>query len=116
MQYQILDNGNLKISVDGTDDIESLNDMYDQLGEELFLAELLEKTGWRQNGQLYEVMPEWIGALTDAPIITDRLEYDDSGSADEIGNIWWYSEYESKSWVEILLNDGSVVFTKHAGE
>ena len=40
------------------------------------------------------VRPEDIGALTDAPILSDGIEYDDQVDVVNVGAIYWYSYYE----------------------
>ena len=34
--------------------------------------------------------PEDIGALTDAPILSDDIEYDDEGEVVRVGAVYWY--------------------------
>jgi hypothetical protein len=79
-----------------------------------FLADLLEYARWPGNGLLYQVSPEWVAALTDAPMLTDDLELTDAGDANVRGQVWWYEPYQVSSFAEVLLRDGRVVF-QHAG-
>ncbi len=53
------------------------------------------------------VNPADIGALTEAPIITDddRLDY-----------VYWYPQYETKDPLEVLAEEGKVVFTREGGD
>jgi hypothetical protein len=61
--------------------------------------------------QLYFVQPEDIGALTEAPILTDDLVYEDNGSCTVHGKIWWYPSYAVSDPFEELKNRGRVIFT-----
>ncbi len=56
------------------------------------------------------VAPEQIGALTDAPILTDSPSLDD-GSIDPQGKIWWYPQYETRSPLEDIAETGKTTFT-----
>lgn len=98
MDYSILDNGDLLITNDEPDNID-LDDNW-----ELTLEPLL------CNG-LHSASPEMIGALTDAPIITDVCpDYENDTLTDDDASIWWYPCYEVKSPMEELKNTGQVVF------
>lgn len=78
------------------------------------IAGLLNSTGWMPNGKLYQVQPETIGALTDAPIFSDEVKFDDDGTPKFIGNIWWFPNYQIESFAETPIKDGRVVFDKAA--
>lgn len=64
----------------------------------------------------YEICNGWswikIGALTSAPILTDDVIFDDEGDVVEIGAVYYYNEYAIKDPVEVLLEDGYVIFQK----
>ncbi|MCZ2113085.1 MAG: hypothetical protein LC131_04525 [Anaerolineae bacterium] len=75
-----------------------------------FLADLLEYTGRGPNGHLDQVAPEDIGALTDAPILTDDLEVDDQGVKTIHGRVWWFPNYQIESFAETLIKTGNVTF------
>lgn len=75
-----------------------------------FLADLLEYTGWGPNGHLDQVAPEDIGALTNAPILTDDLEVDDQGVKTVRGRVWWFPNYQIESFAETLIKTGKVTF------
>ena len=72
------------------------------------LYEILED--WLCNGWEF-VLPENIGALTDAPILTDEIIYGDLGTVEYIGNVWWFTNYAIENEVETLLKKGKVVFS-----
>lgn len=75
-----------------------------------FLADLLEHTGWGPNGRLAQVAPEDVGALTDAPILTDDLVIDDHGEMTVHGRVWWFPNYQIESFAETLIKTGKVTF------
>lgn len=112
MKFQITPNGNLEIIMEeeNREDIQDLVAKYPHDG--MFLRELLvEYTNWTGNGQLYQVNPEDVAALTDAPIVTDELEILDNGDRIVHGNVWWFPAYERYHFGEELLKHGHVLFT-----
>lgn len=114
MDYEILANGNLKLTLEGEEDREEVREMLEKAThkDHGFLADLLEYTKWQPNGELHQVSPEELGALTDAPILTDDVTYeDDTDKRLIIGKVWWYPEYQVLSFAEELLKHGEVVFT-----
>lgn len=112
MKYEITANGSLRITLENQEDRDEAQSMLDRAtdtdSDSGFLADLLED--WTANGHLYPVAPEWIGALTSAPIITDDLTYSDDGTPTVNGRIWWFPDYQVKSFAENLIRDGSVSF------
>lgn len=118
MYFNVLSNGNLEIGVLDSDESRALlADLVEATAsrptsntEDLFLSELLEATGWQPNGRLYLVPPELVGALTDSPILSDELDYPDEGPL-RVGACWWYPQYENSSIVQVLQNEGKVVFS-----
>lgn len=113
MKHQITPNGNLEILCDEEGDQEMLRELLANTNhkDHGFLADLLEETGWPGNGQLYQVRPEWIGALTDAPILADQLDYtNDGATVPEDAKVWWYPNYMLESFAESLINTGRVLF------
>ena len=58
--------------------------------------------------------PEEIGALTDAPILSDDIEYDDEGEVVRVGVVYWYPQYDVADPVAQLLASGSVEFERVA--
>lgn len=114
IDFKILDSGNLEITC-GDEDKEDLQDLLDRCThrDHGFLADLLDHTGWQGNGQLHQVQPEWVAALTDAPILTDDLVLSDDADMPKVeGTVWWYPDYMVKSFAEELISTGRVVFTK----
>ena len=98
------------------EDNELLENLFSQHGhnETEFLSQLFESTGWQANGHLYQVAPEQVGALTDAPILSDELVIDEDGSVATVGKLWWYPNYMVSSMPEILVRKGQVTFQQAA--
>jgi hypothetical protein len=114
MKHTILPNGDLKITLDEDDDRDELQAMQERNDEHGFLAELLDYAGWSTNGILESVMSYQIGAMTDAPLIAEDVEYDDDdeGKVLHTGWIWWFPGYETVSFAERLIATGSVIFKR----
>lgn len=112
MKYEITPNGNLLISSE-PEDAEMLAHLKDinQGDDVTFLADLLDQTGWSGNGQLNTVRPEDIGALTDAPILSDDVTIEDDGHATVNGRVWWFPNYMITNFADVLIEKGQVVFT-----
>lgn len=111
MKYNITPNGNLELIAEDEDKDELAelwaNPTHRDHG---FMADLLEYTGWPGNGHLYQVQPEWIAALTDAPILSDDVQFNDDGMPSVTGNVWWFPNYAIESFAETLMRDGRVLF------
>ena len=112
MKFEIQPSGNLEIACTDPEDKEELQEILDKAPhrDHGFLAGLLEYTGWAPNGRLYQVRPEDIAALTDAPILTDDLEARDDGTRFVHGKVWWFPDYMIRSFAEELIRNGRVVF------
>lgn len=113
LNFAVLPSGSLEITCEA-DDKPELQEMLDGSWhrDHGFLAELLEFSGWSPNGRLYQVAPEDVAALTDAPILTDDLELTDDGRRLVQGDVWWYPGYQVKSFAEELIASGRTVFVK----
>jgi len=59
-----------------------------------------------------EVLPEKIGALTEAPIIGKMVYWDDNGDFDGAEEIYWYPNYQIEDPFRVLLEAGEVFFQK----
>lgn len=117
MKFNILPSGNLELAIEDDLDREELQESYDKAQNHRdhgVLADLLEFTGWTPNGRLYQVAPESIGALTDAPILTDDMSFSDDGRQEVVGKVWWFPNYQVESFAETLIKAGRVVFTQAA--
>ena len=73
------------------------------------LGEVIE---WQLGNGWSWVRPEDIGALTDAPILSDDIAYDDQGDVVSVGAVYWYPRYDVSDPVACLLTDGSVEFER----
>ena len=107
MNYAILANGDLEITLDGTEDREEIATW---CGNEWWSLFDLHGLGLAGNGW-DAVAPEWIGALTDAPIVTDGCTWHDDGSHEVYGRVWWFPDYIVQDPIEALVDRGRVVFT-----
>jgi hypothetical protein len=56
--------------------------------------------------------PEDIGALTEAPILTEDLETDHEGNVRHVGVVYWYPQYQVFDPVAQLLQNGCVDFER----
>lgn len=94
-------------------DRDMLDDLTARVGhhDTLFLHELFEETGWSSNGQLRLLSPESVGALTDAPIVTDDMTFENDGSTTVPGQVWWFPEYAVVSLSDKLRKNGAVTLT-----
>lgn len=114
MDFQINPNGSLTITRDDSE-VAELQELLDRAPhkDHSFLADLLgDYTGWEGNGRLHVVRPEWVGALTDAPIVADEVVHNDDGEMPTVpGNVWWFPQYEMRSFAEDLIRNGKVIFT-----
>ena len=70
------------------------------------LAELMEDhlgSGWML------VDPEDVGALTNAPMLTDDWGYDEDGNL-EIGQIYWFPDYAVRNEIKEILSRKGAFF------
>lgn len=110
-EYKVTPNGNLEITMQPwvLEETKAMlaNATHMDFG---FLDALLDATEWRNQGFLYRVLPEDIGALTDAPII-GTSDFKEGSEADDGDKVWWYPDYAVSSFAEVLIETGKVVFT-----
>lgn len=114
MKTEILPNGNLRILADAADR-EALAEIYADSEKGYLDAEQLAREALRELGFEF-VLPEWIGALTSAPIFADCVEFvefPDSGEfyVPEDARVWWFPAYEITDPWETLRDTGEVIFT-----
>lgn len=50
--------------------------------------------------------------MTDAPILSDDIEYDDEGEVVRVGLVYWYPQYDVADLVVQVLASGSVAFER----
>lgn len=113
MLSTITPNGHLKFSLD-PEDRDQIELMLERHGgnDKAFLTDMLDHFGFAGNGRLYPINPEDVGALTDAPILSDDVAYADDGKPIVMGNVWWYPSYECFNFAEELATAGEVIFSK----
>jgi hypothetical protein len=71
------------------------------------LSRLLE---WQLANGLEWIAPEEIGALTNAPILSDDVERDDYGNLLSVTTLYWFPNYQILSEVRELYERGYVEF------
>ena len=62
------------------------------------------------------VNSEDIGALTEAPLLTNDIEMDDNGNIIRVGVIYKYEMYQIYDPVEEIFSEDKIVLTKHLPE
>jgi hypothetical protein len=97
--------GYLRISLDddGRAALAELND--DELDSDGAFLDLIERqlcNGWQL------VAPEEIGALTDAPIISDDVGRDDQGKLTAVGSVYAWMNYQILSPARELRDRGHI--------
>lgn len=102
----------LKLTAEGREELEAHR--IDRLtyhnwdtGTDQILCDLLEDhlcNGWEF------IQPEEIGALTSANIISDEVTRDEDGNIIEIGKVYWFPDYQIRSEVDDLADNGEVFF------
>jgi|GEM_PF-2409048 len=91
---------------------EFLDDTKDYHSDQRFM-ELIEDflcNGWDW------VNAEDIGALTEAPLLTNDIEIDDQGNVIKVGIIYKYEMYQVYDPVEEIFSEGKIILTKHEPE
>jgi hypothetical protein len=109
MKATILPTGFLKITANNEDRAELSYTYRDTPGgypqAEDYVRETLQQLGWEF------VNPEWVAALTDAPIITNDLRMDENmEECQGVGDVWWFPGYMIDDPWEQLKNKGRVFF------
>lgn len=114
MQVIQENNGNVTFVLEG-DDADQIDRFCDQAQRNLdheVLSSILDYFGLIGNAQYLPVMPEHVGALTDAPMFTDEVVYQEDGTCQACGTVWWYPGYEGDFFANTLRATGKVTFTK----
>lgn len=109
--FIILHNGNLKIELtkEGREEIEHYYNCHPEMNDYDILFELIEHqlcNGWTW------LNPEDVGALTDAPILSDGASYNDDGVMIVYGGVWWYPNYQVVDLAKELEKSGYLIFDK----
>ncbi|MDO5947978.1 hypothetical protein [Burkholderia cepacia] len=112
MKHIIEATGNLTFLIENDRDREILEDIKDRVGgnDVRFLDDMLDQLGFLGNAKLFGIAPVDIGALTDAPMLSDAIDLQDDGSIVVLGNVWWYPNYQVEDFAERLIKRGSVTF------
>jgi hypothetical protein len=103
--------GRLRIVLtpNGRQELQRRLDNGDNIDAEATLYDLLEDhlcNGWEW------ILPEELGALTSAPILSDDCRRDDQGRLIEVRPVFWFPSYQILSPVNQLLNAGHVDFDR----
>lgn len=110
VEFDILTDGNLHITLltEAREDVQEIPSSQ-TMDADNKLAEIIH---WQlANGWTF-LSPEDAGALTDSPILSEDVNYDDHGNAQHVGIVYWYPEYQVKDPVAQLLENGFVDFTR----
>lgn len=102
--------GNLLITLDenAEEDLREIIERADNI--DAILTDLLDASGYLGNGFV-----ETTVCLTDAPILAYGAVYDEDEEIDmpiDYEKIWYYSDYQIKSFAEELLTKGKVIFKR----
>ena len=109
LDLQKTSSGTLKISLtdDGRHALDRFERIRDQSGIDAAIRELLEDhlcSGWE------EILPEEIGALTSAILLSDDVQRDDDGRITRIGRIYFNPNYQVKDEIRELRERSCVIF------
>ena len=109
-----LDNGNLRISLEDSDDLEEMQYQHDKQGH-LYWHDLLEP--WWANGRYEFFVPAdqspyssmFVGLTSCCHAIAESIDYPDDGEKDLVGD-WWYFNDIYEDPFEVLMTQGWVDF------
>jgi len=103
VEFYKLDDGRLQIMLtrEGRDELNS---------DEFTYPDFEEMIEWQLCNGWEFIWPEEIGALTDAPILSDAAERDDKGVLTSVGRVYWYPQYQVHNPVEELDRRVSIYF------
>jgi hypothetical protein len=108
IEYQILPNGNLLLTASNDARADYSDELKRRGSDEVFYQMM---SAWRDNGVLFPIEPEWIGALTEAPIIAEFHTVEDDGTNTVDGKVWWFPNYMITDPMKELFHKGRVEFT-----
>ena len=102
-------NGNLRIVLlaEARDDVEQI--VAKETDADSTLAEIIE---WQLSNGWVLLRPEDVGALTDAPILSEEVDSDNWGEVRKVGTVYRYPEYDVRDPAEQLLQNGYVDFLR----
>lgn len=101
-------NGNLRITLleEARDDVQEIA-ASQELDADNKLAQVIE---WQLSNGWSMLRPEDVGALTDAPILSEDVDTDAQGKVRSVGTVYWYPSYDVRDPVAQLLQNGYVDF------
>jgi hypothetical protein len=108
-EFEKLANGNLRIVLlpEARAEVEEIASK--EMDADSRLAETVE---WQLSNGWSLLQPEDIGALTEAPILSEEVDYDGQGHVDQVGTVYWYPQYEVFDPIGQLLTNGFVEFVR----
>lgn len=106
-EFETLPNGNLRIRLLEEERGSAEEIAAQQIAADSKLAQVIE---WQLGNGWSFVRPEDIGALTEAPILTEEIDTDDQGTVLKVGTVYWYPQYDVSDPVAKLLENGYVDF------
>lgn len=104
MNYQILENGDLKLLCDLSNP-----ENIDYLSESHSITDIVQT---HFIDKLEILQPVDIGALTSSEIIAHKVVRDNNSDVEYAANVWWFPNYQIEDPMETLRETGEVVFTK----
>lgn len=121
MEFDIKASGNLVIFMDEEKkDKELIENIFTEMKnnhsiknvDDFFFSRIIENDNWNRNGRLWVIQPEDVGVLTNSVMFSDEVSYEDDGTVNVTGNIYWHPNYVVSDLAETLLCNGSIVFEK----
>lgn len=100
-----VENGQLHIRLD-PDAREEVEELLEKPVDQAF-SELIE---WHLSNGWTLLDPGDVGALTESPILSQDVQWDEDGNILSVGRVYWFPEYQVKSEIQELLEHGEVVF------
>lgn len=67
---------------------------------------------WQLTNRWSLVRPEDVGALTNAPILSEDIDTDDQGNVRSVGTVYWYPQYDVSDPVAKLPQNGYIDFVR----
>ena len=110
IEFEVMTDGYLKMTID----TETQNELREVISSgadvDRFIYDLFEPT--RCNGSYAYNTADIYDYLSEAPTVTNDEMIQDDGSTTHGDDLWAYEPYQVRDWVEELLNDGEIVFTR----
>lgn len=113
ISHRILPNGNLLLTASNEARHDCSKRLQERGSDDVFYEIMAP---FRDNGILFPIEPEWIGALTSSPIISDYESVDDDGVRSIGDIIWWFPNYQIIDPMTELAHKGRVEFIRADSE